>query len=187
MLDNDKGNHFEINAYQVSCPLHLPLYNMSSCQSFWNNAYQVSCALYLPLYNMSSCQSFWNNAYQVSCPLYLPLYNTSSCQSFRNNAYQVSCPLYLPLYNRSSCQFFSNWRLSSSMSIVLASLLHVKLPCNVKIHVTTLKILYIYMTALLAIRRTVSLNETFILLCWSNVCRRWTYSSDTYIPVVIVL
>ena len=24
-----KGNHFEINAYQVSCPLSVPLYNMS--------------------------------------------------------------------------------------------------------------------------------------------------------------
>ena len=24
-----QGNHFEINAYQVSCPLSVPLYNMS--------------------------------------------------------------------------------------------------------------------------------------------------------------
>ena len=27
-----KGNHFEINAYQVSFPLCVPLYNMSRCR-----------------------------------------------------------------------------------------------------------------------------------------------------------
>ena len=33
MILKNEGNHFEINAYQVSCPLSLPLYNMSSCRS----------------------------------------------------------------------------------------------------------------------------------------------------------
>ena len=33
MILKNKGNCNEINAYQVSCSVFLPLYNMSSCQS----------------------------------------------------------------------------------------------------------------------------------------------------------
>ena len=39
--------NFEINAYQASCPLALPLYNMSSCQSMlkYLSPYGILCIL----------------------------------------------------------------------------------------------------------------------------------------------
>ena len=45
---------------------------------------------------------------------------------------------------------FLNERLSSIMPIIFASLQHVKLPINDKIHVTIWQIVYINMTALLS-------------------------------------
>ena len=33
MILKKEEEPFEINAYQVSCPLYSPLYNMSSCRS----------------------------------------------------------------------------------------------------------------------------------------------------------
>ena len=44
-----KGNNLEINAYQESCQLSLPLYNMSSCRSILKylslNVYGKLCLL----------------------------------------------------------------------------------------------------------------------------------------------